>query len=164
MSTRTDLAVRNYLVDLQGLLSSEYNNKKFRASGNWRSSLKIVGSKLEMAGYTEFIIENRQGRPYKGRRPTRRSGSGTVRERILAWISQKGIKGRDERGRFITNESLSWAISTSIHQKGTVMFKNPQAREGIDLDGSIAIALDRNMPQITDALTEDITKQSGLIP
>lgn len=34
------------------------------------------------------------------------------------WIKQKGIKGRDSQGRFITNKSLSYILSRSIYRNG----------------------------------------------
>lgn len=35
-----------------------------------------------------------------------------------AWIKRKGIKGRDKRGRFITNKSLSYLIARSVFNNG----------------------------------------------
>jgi hypothetical protein len=35
-----------------------------------------------------------------------------------AWIKRKGIKGRDNRGRFITNKSLSYLIARSVFNNG----------------------------------------------
>ena len=37
---------------------------------------------------------------------------------ILPWISIKGIKGRDKKGRFITKNSLAFLIARSIRQRG----------------------------------------------
>tara|TARA_R100000655_G_scaffold27296_1_gene55711 strand:+ start:1288 stop:1857 length:570 start_codon:yes stop_codon:yes gene_type:complete len=37
---------------------------------------------------------------------------------ILPWISIKGIKGRDKKGRFITKKSLAFLIARSIKQRG----------------------------------------------
>ena len=34
------------------------------------------------------------------------------------YIKRKGIKGRDKKGRFITNKSLQFLIARSIFQKG----------------------------------------------
>lgn len=34
------------------------------------------------------------------------------------WIKQKGIKGRDKKGRFITHKSLSFLIARSIFNRG----------------------------------------------
>ena len=37
---------------------------------------------------------------------------------ILKWIKEKGIKGRDKRGRFITDKSLTFLISRAIARDG----------------------------------------------
>tara|TARA_R100000654_G_scaffold54263_1_gene80448 strand:+ start:37 stop:597 length:561 start_codon:yes stop_codon:yes gene_type:complete len=37
---------------------------------------------------------------------------------IIQWTKVKGIKGRDKKGRFITDKSLGFLISRSIHQRG----------------------------------------------
>ena len=37
---------------------------------------------------------------------------------IRSWINKKGIKGRDDLGRFIKSKSLAYLISKSIQRKG----------------------------------------------
>tara|TARA_R100001443_G_scaffold47799_1_gene60278 strand:- start:9533 stop:10072 length:540 start_codon:yes stop_codon:yes gene_type:complete len=37
---------------------------------------------------------------------------------IQSWIGNKGIKGRDRKGRFITRKSLAFLIARSIKRKG----------------------------------------------
>ena len=37
---------------------------------------------------------------------------------ILPWIKLKGLKGRDKKGRFITDKSLGFLIARSIKQRG----------------------------------------------
>lgn len=34
------------------------------------------------------------------------------------WIKQRGIKGRDNKGRFISNKTLTYLIARSIYRKG----------------------------------------------
>lgn len=62
-----------------------------------------------------------------GRGPTKfgaTSGSVSLRERILIWIEQKSIVAQpDENGKTMTSSQLSWAISKSIHKKGTLLFR-----------------------------------------
>jgi hypothetical protein len=62
-----------------------------------------------------------------GRRPTSlnaKEGTITLRERILIWIEQKSISARpDKNGKTITSESLSWAITKSIHRDGTRLYQ-----------------------------------------
>lgn len=57
-----------------------------------------------------------------GRRPTRPNapkGNPTLREAIYDWIVTNNIQGRDG----ITQESLSWAISQSIHRYGDRLYQ-----------------------------------------
>lgn len=79
------------------------------------------------------------GSPYisvlvDGRGPTSKSpkiGSVSLRDRILIWIDQKSIAARpDENGKTISSESLSWAITKSIHKKGTLLFQRSSKGEG----------------------------------
>lgn len=54
-----------------------------------------------------------------GRKPTKsgaKKGSPTLQESILEWIEVMSIKPREEN---MTQLQLSWAISNSIHRKGT---------------------------------------------
>ena len=37
---------------------------------------------------------------------------------IIQWTKTKGIRGRDKKGRFITDKSLGFLISRSIYQRG----------------------------------------------
>jgi len=41
---------------------------------------------------------------------------------ILAWIKDRGLKGRDKKGRYITNESLAFLIRRSISKNGIPPF------------------------------------------
>jgi hypothetical protein len=62
-----------------------------------------------------------------GRAPTRsgaRKGSPTLQQIIKKWISDKGISSyADKNGRFPTPDQLSWAISNSIHKRGTLLYQ-----------------------------------------
>lgn len=50
---------------------------------------------------------------------------------ILRWIKVKGLKGRDKRGRFITDKALTFLIARSISEKGikALPFMNIAIRE-----------------------------------
>jgi hypothetical protein len=62
-----------------------------------------------------------------GRAPTREGapkGSPTLQEAILAWIKRHSIVGRvGKDGKIPTDEQLSWAISKSIHLRGTRLYQ-----------------------------------------
>jgi len=83
---------------------------------------------IVMNDYWEFID--------KGRRPTRASGTGSVRKNLLLWITKRGIAPQlkqvmidKKTGKSFTRtfkntlqwrDSLSYAISSKIHKKGFV--------------------------------------------
>ena len=50
----------------------------------------------------------------KGRKP----GKFVPIKLLETWIKQKGLKPRDKKGKFITHESLAFAISASIKRYG----------------------------------------------
>jgi hypothetical protein len=57
--------------------------------------------------YGEFVI--------RGRKP------GTKKvpiSALVAWIKRKRLQGRDKRGRFISANSLAYAIQTAIYKRG----------------------------------------------
>lgn len=62
-----------------------------------------------------------------GRGPTRTGaskGSPTLQQIIRAWIDQKSITPRaNANGIIPTLDQLSWAISKSIHAKGTLLYQ-----------------------------------------
>lgn len=60
-----------------------------------------------------------------GRKPSSAGGAGgeSLRDRIRTWIDDKGIgAGMNEKEK----NSLSWAISTNIHKKGTLLYQSGQ--------------------------------------
>jgi len=48
----------------------------------------------------------------------RKAGSYPPPSKIEQWIKQRGIQGRDKKGRFISNKSLSFLISRNIYKFG----------------------------------------------
>ena len=71
-----------------------------------------------MEDYGKFVDKGVSGTQKKYNTPysykTKRPPSSVFEN----WIKRKGIKGRDAKGRFITNKSLTFLISRSIFRKG----------------------------------------------
>lgn len=86
-------------------------NKKI-ATGALYSSIRYeVNSK----GKISFIFDESGKWVQQGRRKGARFPPPAP---ILQWIRVKGIRGRDKKGRFITNKALTFLISRSISEKG----------------------------------------------
>ena len=65
---------------------------------------------------------------------------------ILKWIKEKGIKGRDKRGRFITDKSLTFLISRAI------------ARDGIKPLAFMKMAIDKSIKQLAKTIKPALVK------
>lgn len=113
---------------------SLYNSVKFKVS----KSAKGIDVTFFMLGYGSFVDKGVSGNKvrrtyrnwlgqkvaspfqYKSKQPP----SGVLEK----WISQKKIKGRDVKGKFITNKSLAFLVGRSIKLKGiksTSFFQRP---------------------------------------
>jgi len=87
-----------------------------KASGKTAASVKI--------DYTDdgFTITGNAsiGALVNGRKPTKsgaKKGSPTLQQQILEWVQALSIQPREQS---MTQLQLSWAISNSIHRKGTI--------------------------------------------
>ena len=87
-----------------------------KASGKTAASVKI--------DYTDdgFTITGNAsiGALVNGRKPTKsgaKKGSPTLQQSILEWVQALSIQPREQS---MTQLQLSWAISNSIHRKGTI--------------------------------------------
>jgi len=78
-----------------------------------------VALKIKGASYSEQLD--------KGRGPTQNSGSGQLVEAIKAWIDAKGVFGVLEEKK---KTSLAWAISKTIHEKGTYQYRTGHTYNG----------------------------------
>jgi hypothetical protein len=65
---------------------------------------------------------------------------------ISRWIKEKGIQGRDKRGRFISNKSLTFLISRAI------------ARDGIKPLPFMKMAIDKSIKQLGKDLKKSLAK------
>lgn len=88
---------------------------------------------VEMLDYWKYVND--------GRRPGRYAPLNS----IIDWIRAKGLKGRDKKGKFITNESFAWGINTNIKKFGiapTFFADNAEARVIAEYEQKIAEALE----------------------
>jgi len=106
--------------------------------------------------YWQFVDEGVKGvGGFKGSGKMRGQGSPfkfstkmPPRQPLINWIKNKPIKGRDKKGRFISNESLGFLIQRAIYQRGltrTQFFSKPFTQE-----------LDNQMENITKAFADDL--------
>ena len=106
--------------------------------------------------YWAFVDEGVRGAGgYKGSGKMRGQGSPfkfstkmPPRQPLIDWIRNKPIKGRDKKGRFITNKSLGFLIQRAIYQRGltrTQFFSKPFTQE-----------LKKQIDKITEAFGDDL--------
>tara|TARA_R100000742_G_C4263374_1_gene81229 strand:+ start:640 stop:1185 length:546 start_codon:yes stop_codon:yes gene_type:complete len=70
------------------------------------------------------------------------------KKNIKGWIRTKGLKGRDAKGKFITNDSFAFLIQRSIFQRGlerTQFFSKPFTEQ-----------LNKQTDNITEAFADDL--------
>jgi hypothetical protein len=86
------------------------------------SFLKVSKNSFELAFlmpiYGEFQDKGVSGKKKKYDTPFSYKNKMPPSDVFEAWIKRKGIKGRDKRGRFITNKSLSYLIARSVFNNG----------------------------------------------
>ena len=113
-----------------------------------------------MMPYGTYIDEGVSGKSKKYNTPYR-FGSGNFKgqgnkwdSNIKQWIKQKGIRGRDAKGRFIKADSLSFLIRRSIYDKGikpthffSTPFQNAYKRLSSDLLNSFGLDIDDFLEQ-----------------
>jgi len=86
--------------------------------------------------YWQFVDEGVRGAGgYKGSGKMRGQGSPfkfgskmPPRQPLIQWIKNKPLKGRNKKGRFITNESFGFLLQRAIYQRGlerTQFFTRP---------------------------------------
>ena len=83
---------------------------------------------FEMPIYGQFQDQGVSGKKKKYDTPFSYKSKQPPSDVFEAWIKRKGIKGRDKRGRFITNKSLSYLIARSVFNNGikpSIFFTRP---------------------------------------
>ena len=86
------------------------------ASGKTRASMEVVFDN-DGLGF-KIIINQSIGALINGRKPTKdgvKKGNPTLQELIFEWVKTKSIQPKESG---MSQLSLSWAISKSIHKKG----------------------------------------------
>lgn len=71
-----------------------------------------------MEDYAKFVDRGVSGTKRKYSTPYSYKSKMPPSKVFDKWIKQKGIKGRNAKGQFITNKSLSFLIARSIFHKG----------------------------------------------
>ncbi len=108
--------IEAFLKVLQVEIRANIKSKGKEATGDTGAALKVKmdkkGGELVGAVHMEALES--------GRGPTRRGrGPGpTLQQAVLRWIKAKGIRSE------LTDESLSWAISKSLHAKGDLLHQS----------------------------------------
>lgn len=106
--------------------------------------------------YWQFVDEGVKGvGGFKGSGRARGQGSPfkysskmPPRQPLIEWIKSKGLKGRDAKGRFISNNSFGFLIQRSIFQRGltrTQFFSKPFTEQ-----------LNKQTDNITKAFADDL--------
>lgn len=73
---------------------------------------------FELGDYGEFVDKGVSGIKKKYKTPFKFTNKMPPPKEIEKWVKQKGLKGRNKKGRFITHKSLSFLIARSIKQRG----------------------------------------------
>lgn len=126
---------------------------------------------VQYADYYKYV--NRGRRPRGNDRPiTAENGAvpiGIKKPGLLQWIQIKGLRGRDKKGKFMSNLSLAYAIRASIWKKGIKPFgKQPtlffdpaldkleKMLDPTNIPAGTPAELRRELEEIFVAATEDI--------
>ena len=113
--------------------------------------------------YWQFVDEGVRGAGgFKGSGRARGQGSPfkysskmPPRKPLIQWIKSKGLKGRDAKGRFISNNSFGFLIQRSIFQRGltrTQFFSKPFTEQ-----------FNKQTNNITEAFADDVELALGQI-
>lgn len=85
------------------------------ASGKLRDSVKVEVMTNDSISYLKVIMLGYAQYVQSGRLPNKK---GVPIQPLLEWIKYRRLKGRDAKGRFITDKSLAFAIRNNIMKFG----------------------------------------------
>ena len=110
-------AVGMYVVELMQEALVTYGMKDSRLYSQIKYSIDTTNLVLsfELPAYSEWVEKGR--RPFGNESPFPVNMPPPLGP-IIEWIRRKRIQGRDKKGRFITVNSLAWAIRTMISKRG----------------------------------------------
>lgn len=85
------------------------------ASGTLRNSVTVTTKDTEYGGTLSIAMSDYGQWVQSGRLPGKK---GVPIDAIEKWIRSRGLKGRDKKGRFITNRSFAFGIQKNIKKFG----------------------------------------------
>jgi len=85
------------------------------ASGKLVNSVEVKTKQTKDGAVLQVLMEEYGAYVQSGRF---RGKKGVPIKSLLEWIKERGLKGRNKKGRFITNTSFAFAIQTNIKKYG----------------------------------------------
>jgi hypothetical protein len=113
---------KHVITEARKSLTRNKKNASKTLYNDMNSFLKVSKNSFElgfeMPIYGQFQDQGVSGKKKKYNTPFSYKSKQPPSQVFEAWIKRKGIKGRDKRGRFITNKSLSYLIARSVFNNG----------------------------------------------
>jgi hypothetical protein len=113
---------KHVITEARKSLTRNKKNASKTLYNDMNSFLKVSKNSFElgfeMPIYGQFQDQGVSGKKKKYNTPFSYKSKQPPSDLFEAWIKRKGIKGRDKRGRFITNKSLSYLIARSVFNNG----------------------------------------------
>ena len=113
---------KHVITEARKSLTRNKKNASKTLYNDMNSFLKVSKNSFElgfeMPIYGQFQDQGVSGKKKKYDTPFSYKSKQPPSDVFEAWIKRKGIKGRDKRGRFITNKSLSYLIARSVFNNG----------------------------------------------
>lgn len=152
MSKLIDAGAAIVNVTVNAIRTVDYNGYgPANASGQTAQSIGFVIDDRSLQIVSDGPAANYVLTLVHGRGPTAANGDGSVRKRIREWLDQKNIGEQSQR------ESMSYAITKSIHQKGTTLFQ-----KGGNSPIFEALVSDDVTAMVTDAVADIYLELSGV--
>jgi hypothetical protein len=85
------------------------------ASGSLKNSIEVTAQEKGDVSYLQMSMNDYGQWVQSGRLPGKK---GVPIDAIEKWIRSRGLKGRDKKGRFITNRSFAFGIQKNIKKFG----------------------------------------------